>query len=782
MIQPKISVIMTTFNNERYMEQTIGYVLNQTFSDFEFILFNDGSTDKTGEICEKYAKTDSRIRYISQKNQGRPKTLNKGIKIAQGKYFIILDSDDIFRLDLLEKVYNRAVKTEAEVIVFNWNSVSEDENQKFNIFSENAINKNSAPLGVFSKDDFASLSDFYSTTYTTYFNKFVLKKSVDFSKVYFPEQFPSTFDGYFGAMLTTSAKSIAFLNECLITYRWIDPKIKLNSQVDEVFELWTFIANELGIEFKAEVIKTAIINNIFPRLEYYNYQALQETIRGFPSFLNENFVTMTMLLEMGIESKLATIFLSGNVEDFLTFYINDLQTQVKAQKKHIKNQEIELNHWRNLSLLDSLRALKRASKNKVKRKEKYLAKKRALKRFEKSKKKRLPDSQKTRIFFDGTQISTGNFSGVGYQALGFISGVDHYLNKNDDIEAFVFCSYEGYKHLMSYGFKNVKPIKVMLPANLLNDYSLFKAASSVFLDDFIGTGIYIGLYYSSFSLTPKSKQFIVVSDTSYLKPELFFTNTPEFRKSTLDQVLLSKNRASRIIAISEKAKNDIIQDLHLTSDKIIVAKSAADSSRFYPRTLPEVSNAAEKYGLEYQNYITIVSNIEPRKNHITLVKAMKLLPTGLKDKYTLAIIGRFSWCNEELIVEIEKAKIEGVKIKVVRDVTDDDLPFIYSGAKMNAFPSLYEGFGLTPLEAMQCGTPNIVSNVSVMPEVSGEAGTYFDPKNPEEIKDAIIEVDSWSDEKRQEMIQKGFEQSKKFDWDKSALKIIKAAKEVWSSV
>ncbi|MBE6460609.1 MAG: glycosyltransferase family 2 protein [Alphaproteobacteria bacterium] len=101
---PKVSVLMTAYNSERYIAEAIESILNQTFSDFEFLIINDGSTDKTADIIAQYAKTDKRIRFIdNKKNQGLIAVLNQGLDLARGEYIARMDSDDIAMPERLEK-------------------------------------------------------------------------------------------------------------------------------------------------------------------------------------------------------------------------------------------------------------------------------------------------------------------------------------------------------------------------------------------------------------------------------------------------------------------------------------------------------------------------------------------------------------------------------------------------------------------------------------------------------------------------------------------------------
>jgi len=102
-MSPKVSVIMSVYNGEKYLKEAVESILNQTFGDFEFIIINDGSTDKSGEILEEYAKKDSRIRLFHQKNMGLTKSLNRAIKLARGEYIARMDADDISMPERLER-------------------------------------------------------------------------------------------------------------------------------------------------------------------------------------------------------------------------------------------------------------------------------------------------------------------------------------------------------------------------------------------------------------------------------------------------------------------------------------------------------------------------------------------------------------------------------------------------------------------------------------------------------------------------------------------------------
>lgn len=112
---PKISIILPIYNGEKYITDTIRSLLNQTFKDFELIIVDDGSSDKSGEICECFARLDDRIVVIHQQNGGVSNARNKGIDLAKGEYISFVDSDDSMEIDMYERLYNNIVESNADI-------------------------------------------------------------------------------------------------------------------------------------------------------------------------------------------------------------------------------------------------------------------------------------------------------------------------------------------------------------------------------------------------------------------------------------------------------------------------------------------------------------------------------------------------------------------------------------------------------------------------------------------------------------------------------------------
>ena len=114
---PKISVIIPVYNTEKYLRQCLDTVVAQTLKDIEIILVDDGSTDDSLLICREYARKDDRIHVYHQENQGAGPARNYGIKVAKGQYFSFLDADDLFKLDMLERLYDKCSVTDSDICI-----------------------------------------------------------------------------------------------------------------------------------------------------------------------------------------------------------------------------------------------------------------------------------------------------------------------------------------------------------------------------------------------------------------------------------------------------------------------------------------------------------------------------------------------------------------------------------------------------------------------------------------------------------------------------------------
>jgi len=255
---------------------------------------------------------------------------------------------------------------------------------------------------------------------------------------------------------------------------------------------------------------------------------------------------------------------------------------------------------------------------------------------------------------------------------------------------------------------------------------------------------------------------ITVHDLAFLKYPSFLTHESA---RYYGQVDLAARQADHIIAVSQSTKRDTVQMLGVPEDKITVIYEAAHPL-FAPVTdTTRLTRVRERYHLP-ENFILFVSTVEPRKNLPTLLRAFRRLRDHYKSDAVLAIAGNRGWLFEQVDQVVAELNLESA-VRFLGSVPNEELVYLYNAAKLFVLPSFYEGFGLPPLEAMACGTPVIVSNVSSLPEVVGDAGMLVPPEDVEALTVALWRV--LSDENlRNEMRIKGLKRAATFSWKRAA--------------
>ena len=222
-------------------------------------------------------------------------------------------------------------------------------------------------------------------------------------------------------------------------------------------------------------------------------------------------------------------------------------------------------------------------------------------------------------------------------------------------------------------------------------------------------------------------------------------------------------RADHIIAVSEATRRDLLATYHLPPEKVTVIHEAA-SPRFRPQTESAHERVRGMYGLP-EEYLLYVGTIEPRKNLERLLAAWTPLRRS-GECPPLVIVGKRGWLSGSFYAALEASPVRE-DIILTGYVLDADLPAIYSAATAFVWPSLYEGFGLPPLEAMACGTPVVCADASSMPEVVGDAALLFDPLDSDAVKAAMRQIAADGD-LRDALRQRGLAQAAKFSWSHAA--------------
>ena len=223
----------------------------------------------------------------------------------------------------------------------------------------------------------------------------------------------------------------------------------------------------------------------------------------------------------------------------------------------------------------------------------------------------------------------------------------------------------------------------------------------------------------------------------------------------------SARKARRIITISESTKRDTIRLLGVSSEKVDVVYCGVDKA-FHPLPEREIASFRQKRGLP-ERIILFVGTIEPRKNVTRLIEAYSHLRG---ERVKLVIGGARGWLYEEIFARVEELNLTD-EVLFPGYIPPDELPLWYNAAELFVYPSLYEGFGLPPLEAMACGTPVITSNVSSLPEVVGEAGLTVNPMDSKGLAEAMNQV-LCDEALRQSMRERGLARAGRFSWARAA--------------
>jgi len=266
--------------------------------------------------------------------------------------------------------------------------------------------------------------------------------------------------------------------------------------------------------------------------------------------------------------------------------------------------------------------------------------------------------------------------------------------------------------------------------------------------------------------------------------DLAFERMPEtFTRRGSFQLKLTVRRtakkAARIATVSEYSRQDLLSIYKLTPEKVVVTYNGIESS-FAPR--PSVPNEAEevrrRFGVS-RDFLLAVGSLQPRKNMVRLIRAYARLRSEREDfRPQLVIVGRKLWLASEIFDEVKRQRWADDVI-LTGYVPDEDLPALYRAARAFVYPSLFEGFGLPPLEAMACGTPVVTSDVSSLPEVTGDAALLIDPNDERALANALIEIVN-NEGLRAELRERGIAQAKKFTWRAAAEKTLSLYQEAYS--
>ena len=287
----------------------------------------------------------------------------------------------------------------------------------------------------------------------------------------------------------------------------------------------------------------------------------------------------------------------------------------------------------------------------------------------------------------------------------------------------------------------------------------------------------INVLFSPSHYTPlisRTPSVIYIMDLSY---ERF--GTDYFTSEDLTQLKkwtpLSAKKAKKVLTISKFSKDEIISLYKVPPEKIKVVYPGFNRDLFHGKIPITKQNQIKRKYQVSGSYLLYVGTLQPRKNLTRLIKAFSQLN---RPRLKLVIGGKRGWFYQQIFDQVKDLKIED-RVIFTGYIPDEDLPGLIKSSRAYVLPSLYEGFGMPPVEAQSVGVPVVVSKTSSLPEVVGDSGIYIkDPYSVPSIKNALETVLSLTLQKRAEVIAQGKENAKRFSWEKNAQQILKVLKKV----
>src|SRR5436305_864852 len=268
-------------------------------------------------------------------------------------------------------------------------------------------------------------------------------------------------------------------------------------------------------------------------------------------------------------------------------------------------------------------------------------------------------------------------------------------------------------------------------------------------------------------LGKKVRKVVTIHDLAFLEhPEYAVPSLAAYLKKVVPEAVAAANV---VAAVSTEVQRTLIEHLQVPPEKLTVIPNGV-GPHFRRITDPLILNAARhKFGLKHP-LLLAVGTMEPRKNHLGLIKAFHMARQQKQGPAMLAIVGGPGWLYDETRKLVSDLQMEH-KVRFLGRVSDLELITLYSIADSFAFPSFFEGFGIPPIEAMACGTPVITSKTSSLPEVVGDAALLVDPSDIADIAQAIVRLTQDAD-LCATLQQKGYQRAKEFTWEKSAYKML----------
>jgi glycosyltransferase involved in cell wall biosynthesis len=277
------------------------------------------------------------------------------------------------------------------------------------------------------------------------------------------------------------------------------------------------------------------------------------------------------------------------------------------------------------------------------------------------------------------------------------------------------------------------------------------------------------LFHGTLNVVPLAcpvPSVVTIHDLAFIRfPQTFRA----YNRTYLDfATRLTARRAARILTVSEHTRREVIGLLGVPPERVVVTPNAA-RAHFRPPLPEALDQLRTRHGLPEQ-FLLYVGTLEPRKNLTTLLEAY--VEVARQTNVALLIGGGKGWLYTPIFERLAALGLRD-RVRFVGYIEEEELPLWYAAATAFVFPSIYEGFGMPPLEAMACGTPVVTSNTSSLPEVVGDAGIMVDPYNAAALATALIDVVRDAD-LRAELRARGLRRAAHFTWSATAERTLRA--------
>jgi glycosyltransferase involved in cell wall biosynthesis len=345
----------------------------------------------------------------------------------------------------------------------------------------------------------------------------------------------------------------------------------------------------------------------------------------------------------------------------------------------------------------------------------------------------MEQTARTKLFIDAMPLAAERVSGIGHITYGLVRAMLDDPDFTARYEVTLVAARRGLGYVRRWKLEGSRILGVPVPSRVWNRLPGVPLLPP--FDLILGKGIYLFPNYRAWPLL-RSKSVTFIHDLCFmLHPDVV---APRNRRFLAGGIRRWVKRSGVIVTAAKSSKAEIHEYLGVPESRIRLVHWGVDAAEFYPRSEDEIAELAQRRGLP-KDYILFLGTLEPRKNVARLIAAYRALPVALKRRHPLVLAGGYGgWLARDIEAARDAALKDGDQvIKIMGYLRDEELPVLYSGASILAWPSLYEGFGMPPLQAMACGTPCVLSRSSSLPEVGGRAALYADAASISDISDKM---------------------------------------------